>query len=78
MGTKLYSSNTFLKEAKEIAFDGIFKLLPINFSWMDAKGHILGCNDQVLKVQEIDSFADIVGKHTSEVCNSNAWENTKK
>lgn len=78
MGTKLYSSNTFLKEAKEIAFDGIFKLLPINFSWMDAKGHILGCNDQVLKVQEIDSFADIVGKHTSEVCNSNAWENTQK
>ena len=78
MGSKLYSSKIFQNQAKDIAFDELFDLLPINFSWMDSNGYILGCNEELLKTQNIDSPDDIIGKHTEKVCNGSAWENTQK
>lgn len=65
-------------QAKERAFEALFNLLPINFSWIDTQGYILECNERVLSHQEMNKFNEIIGKHTSEVCSEGTWENTKK
>lgn len=78
MKNKIYSSQTFQTKAKEIAFESLFNLFHINFSWMDVNGYVLGCNQNVLNSQKISSFTDIIGKHTTEVASKLAWENTQK
>ena len=64
--------------AKEVAFNALFDLLPINFSWMDTEGYILGCNRRVLEIQGLHDFEDVIGKHTLEVASELAWKNTQK
>ncbi|HEY4832159.1 MAG TPA: ATP-binding protein, partial [Waddliaceae bacterium] len=65
-------------QAKEIAFDALFNLLPINFSWVDTRGYILGCNQRLLDCVEISHMNDILGKHMKDFVSDIVWENTKK
>lgn len=69
--------NVFSK-AKEMAFEALFSLLPINFSWIDREGFLLGCNQYVLDYLGLPDFNSVVGKHTSVIASYEAWENTKK
>lgn len=78
MKHKIYCNNTFQVKAKDIALNSLFNLFPVNFCWIDINGLILGCNQQVLDSQNIQSHTDIIGKHTIEVASKIAWENTKK
>ena len=50
---------SIFNQTKEISADSLFNLLPINFSWFDTKGYILGCNQRVIDMFNID----IIGKH---------------
>jgi two-component system, OmpR family, aerobic respiration control sensor histidine kinase ArcB len=65
-------------QAKEVAFNALFDLFPINFSWMDTKGYVLGCNRRVLGSLHLHTFEDIIGKHTVEIASELAWQNTQK
>ncbi len=65
------------KIAKELVFNTLFNTLPIAFYWMDREGYQLGCNDLELKLLKLSSMADFIGKHSSEISNSIAWENSK-
>lgn len=70
----IYSNES---KAKEIAFNSLFELLPINFSWFNTEGYILGCNEQTLISLEIPSYLEIIGKHITKIASLEAWENTK-
>ena len=65
-------------QAKEIAFDALFNLLPINFSWIDTRGYILGCNQRLLDCLDIRDMGDILGKHMKDFVSDDIWENTRK
>lgn len=65
-------------QAKNVAFNALFDLLPINFSWMDRQGYVLGCNRRVLESLHLHNFEDIIGKHTVEIASELAWEIQKK
>lgn len=65
-------------QAKEIAVDALFNLLPINFSWVDTEGYILGCNQRLLNCLEFSHMEDILGKHMKDFVSPDVWENTKK
>ena len=65
-------------QAKEIASDALFNLLPINFNWVDTKGYILGCNKRVMDTLNVSDVNDIIGKHIKDVASDIAWLNTKK
>jgi PAS domain S-box-containing protein len=64
-------------QAKEVAFDALFHILPINFCWLDAEGYILGCNERMLNLLGMSDINNIIGKHTKDIACSGAWENTK-
>jgi two-component system, OmpR family, aerobic respiration control sensor histidine kinase ArcB len=64
-------------QAKEIAFDALFNLLPINFSWVDTRGYILGCNQRLLDCLKIEEMGDILGRHMKDFVPDVIWENTK-
>ena len=66
---------SILPKAKEIAFESLFKLLPINFSWVDKDGYILGCNEEMLAKLHIN---DVIGKHMSEFVSEVVWKNAKE
>lgn len=70
-------SELFSQE-KEMAFDALFSLLPINFSWIDRDGLILGCNQYLLDAIELPSLSYAIGKHTRDIASEEAWINTKK
>ncbi len=78
MNHKIYSNKTFQLKAKDIALDAIFNLFPVNFCWMDEKGYVLGCNQTLIDCFNINSFKDIIGKHTTEIASDTAWSNTQK
>jgi two-component system, OmpR family, aerobic respiration control sensor histidine kinase ArcB len=65
---------SILPKAKEIAFNALFKLMPLNFSWVDTHGYILGCNEELLK--ELD-ISDVIGKHMKDFVTKEVWENTE-
>ena len=65
-------------QAKEMAFDALFNLLPINFSWVDTRGYILGCNQRLLDCLGINDINNIIGKHMLDFISDIVWENTKK
>jgi len=65
-------------QAKEIAFDALFNLLPINFSWIDTRGYILGCNQRLLNYLKIDDMNEILGKNVRDFISNETWENTLK
>lgn len=75
---KIYSNKTYQSKAKEIAFNSLFNILPINFSWVDKNGYILGCNQHVLDTLCVSSFSEILGRSVSEIISEIAWKNTKK
>lgn len=64
--------------AKELAFEALFKNLPVHFYWMDKNGILLGCNQEVADALGFNSIKDIVGKHTSEIVTQKGWENCIK
>lgn len=68
--------NIFSK-GREIAVDALFNLLPINFSWLDTRGYILDCNQNLLDCLKISDINDILGKHTLDFVSKSIWENTK-
>lgn len=72
------NDQTLHLQAKEVAFDALFDLLPINFSWMDRDGCVLGCNRRVLESLHLQSFDEIIGKHTVDIASELAWQNTQK
>ena len=78
MGSKIYSNKSFDIKAKDIAFSSLFNILPINFSWFDKKGYILGCNQTLLDLLYFNSFNEIYGKHSLELFGPIASENTQK
>lgn len=78
MKHKIYSNNTFQLKAKDIALDAVFNLLPINFCWFDRKGYLLGCNQNLIDCFNINSFKDVVGKHSTELVSETTWSNTQK
>lgn len=65
---------SILPKAKEIAFNALFKLMPLNFSWVDPQGYILGCNEELLK--ELD-IGDVIGKHMKSFVTEEVWSNTQ-
>jgi two-component system, OmpR family, aerobic respiration control sensor histidine kinase ArcB len=64
-----------LEEAREIAFNSLFNLLPLNFCWVDKDGIILGSNQRM--IESIGRNFDLIGRHTSEVASPIAWKNTQ-
>lgn len=78
MKNQIYCSDTLRDEAEKIAFDSLFNLLPVNFTWIDKEGRVLGCNDKVLKCLKINSFNDIFGKLSKELFLNGASENTQR
>ncbi len=68
---------SIFSQAREIAVDALFNLLPINFSWVDTRGYILGCNQNLLDCLKIQDVNDILGKHTTDFVSEDIWENTK-
>lgn len=70
--------NTITAQAKEIAFNALFSLLPINFSVVDNKGYLLGCNKYLLHLFNVHDFYDVNGKHMCEFASSECWKNTQK
>lgn len=78
MKNKIHDNQTLKEEAEKIALQGLFNILPVNFTWIDKEGRVLGCNDKVLDCLKVTSFSDIFGKHSSELFNNGAWENTEK
>jgi len=77
MKHKIYCNKTFQLKAKDIALDSLFNLFPINFCWMDTAGYILGFNQQMLDSLDTTDFVSIIGRHSSDIFNKIAWENTK-
>lgn len=75
---EIYSAYTFQLKAEDVAFNAMFELFPINFSWMDTNGFILGCNQTVLNSLNLNTFFDIIGKHVKDVTSELVWENNKK
>lgn len=65
-------------QAKEIAFDSLFHILPINFCWLDTEGYMLGCNERMLHCLGMTDINNLIGKHTVDIACDGAWENTKK
>jgi two-component system, OmpR family, aerobic respiration control sensor histidine kinase ArcB len=66
------------EEVEKIALEGIFKLLPVNFTWLDKEGKLLGCNETVLKCLEVSSVDEILGKTSKDLFLNGASENTDK
>ena len=64
--------------SKDIAFDSLFNLFKINFSWTNEEGFILGCNLQMLDCLNMSDFSEIIGKHHSNFSSKSAWENTQE
>jgi two-component system aerobic respiration control sensor histidine kinase ArcB len=69
---------SIFSQANEIGFDALFNLLPINFSWVDTRGYILGCNQRLLDCIGIEDIEDILGRHMKDFVSDTIWENTKK
>lgn len=73
-------------KVKELAFEALFKNLPIAFYWMDKNGYFLGCNDVELKLHNLSSMSQFVGKHSDEVYQHpegdtlppSAWKSSKE
>jgi hypothetical protein len=61
--------------SKDIAFDSLFNLFKINFSWTNEEDFILGCNLQMLDCLNMSNFSDIIGKHHSSFSSKSAWQN---
>lgn len=78
MKNKIYFNKTFQVKAKDIALDSLFNLFPINFSWVDKNGFFLGCNQELMRCLNIQSFDDILGKHVTIFSDKSIWENTQK
>lgn len=64
-------------KVKELAFEALFKNLPVGFYWMNKEGYLLGCNDVVLKIFNFSSLSQYVGKHTTELSRMETWENSQ-
>lgn len=77
MKHKIYSNKTFQVKAKDVALDSLFNLFPINFCWLNKEGYILGFNEQMLYSLKTTDFTDIIGKHSLDIFNPIAWENSK-
>lgn len=69
---------SIFSNAKTVAFDSLFNFLPINFSWMDTKGYISGCNQRLLNFIGLEDINDILGKNVKDFVSEDVWENTKK
>jgi PAS domain S-box-containing protein len=65
-------------KVKELAFNALFKDLPVAFYWMDKDGYFLGCNDVALKNLDLNSLNDFIGKHSDEICTPMAWQGSKQ
>ena len=63
---------------KDISFESLFLLFPINFSWVDEKGYLLGCNQNLLDLFNISDFKEVIGEHTTKFVSEKCWLNTKK
>lgn len=73
-----FSQNIINFKAKELAFDALFKNLPVAFYWMDREGYFLGCNEVELKLHNLSSLDEFVGKHSDDISEPSAWVNSKK
>jgi two-component system, OmpR family, aerobic respiration control sensor histidine kinase ArcB len=78
MKHKIYSNKTFQVKAKDVALDALFNLFPINFSWVNRDGFILGCNQELMRCLNIQSFDSMVGEHITDFSSKAVWENTQK
>lgn len=78
MKHKIYCNNTFQLKAKDIALNSLFNLFPINFTWLDRKGYVLGCNQQMLDCLNMTDATQIIGKHSLDVFSKTSWENSEK
>jgi PAS domain S-box-containing protein len=65
-------------KVKELAFDALFKNLPVAFYWMDRNGYFLGGNDIEVALLGLPSLNDLIGKHSDEVCTPVAWQGSKQ
>lgn len=72
-----FNHDNILLKAKELAFDALFKHLPLNFSWMNRDGILLGCNETTLKNLSLTHMDEFVGKHSTEVATLEAWNNSR-
>jgi PAS domain S-box-containing protein len=78
MKHKIYCNNTFQLKAKDVALNSLFNLFPINFTWLDKEGYVLGCNQQLLDCLNITDSTYIIGKHSLDIFSKSAWENSQK
>ena len=69
---------SIFSQANEIGFEALFNLLPINFSWVDTRGYILGCNQRVLDCIGSEDIQDVLGKHMKDFVSDTIWGNTKE
>lgn len=78
MKHKIYCNNTFQLKAKDIALNSLFNMFPINFTWIDKEGYILGCNQQMLDCLNLTDSTYMIGKHSLDIFSKSAWENSQK
>ncbi len=64
-------------KVKELAFEALFKNLPVAFYWMDKDGYFMGCNDVELKIHGLSSLSEFIGKHSNDISHPSAWLNSK-
>lgn len=62
---------------KDLAFEALFKNLPIAFYLLDEKGYFQGGNQVELEIFGLTSLEQFIGKHSDELCTPEAWINSK-
>ena len=62
-----------------LILNSLLTMLPVNFSWCDESGNIIGCNESAMKFFDIQSgFYNLIGLNLKNITSTEAWKNTKK
>lgn len=63
---------------KELVFDALTETAPVAFYWMDRDGYFLGCSEKELEILKLSSQNDLIGKHSNEIADPSAWQNSQQ
>jgi two-component system sensor histidine kinase/response regulator len=76
---ELLKEENIASKVQELAFNALFKDLPIAFYWLDKDGYLLGANKLELEIFGISSLEHLIGKHSNELSSDpSAWKNSQQ